>query len=157
MRVNSLNKTQETMENEFVKIIIRIPFDRALARLQQEVAQEGFEVPGITNFQRGNAMPVQVTSDKYTVITLYHPLMYKEMMELSPFEGIILPCFVSVVEVHPEETAIVLFNATRNILEGIHSPQLIRLAEEVSHRIDRAIRIIGKDTQWAPDLTTSWS
>jgi uncharacterized protein (DUF302 family) len=145
------------METKLVKVIIRMPFDTAIARLQRELANEGFEITGLTDFQHAATISVQITSNKYTVLTLYHPQLYKDLMALSPFEGVILPCFITVAEVHPEETAIVPFNATLDIIHGIQSPQLMHLTAEVSTRIDRAIRVMEKDQHWSPDLTTSWS
>jgi uncharacterized protein (DUF302 family) len=143
------------MQTQFIKIIIRMPFNPTLDRLQRELVQEGFEITGKTNFHEAATVPVQAKQKRYTVLTLYHPLLYNEMMAASPFDGIVLPCFVTVVEMHRDETSIVPVNPTHGILENIQSSQLHRLSSEVSIRIERAIRRMEKDQRRANDLTTS--
>jgi uncharacterized protein (DUF302 family) len=138
------------MQTQFIKVIIRMPFNRTLDRLQRELTQEGFEITGRTNFHEAATAPVKATQKRYTVLTLYHPLFYNELMAASPFDGIILPCFVSIVEMHPGETAIIPVNPTQGILENIQSSQLHRLSNEISIRIERAIRMMEKDQYLIP-------
>jgi hypothetical protein len=77
------------------------------------------------------------------------------MMAASPFDGIVLPCFVTVVEMHREETAIIPVNPTHGILENIQSSQLHRLSSEVSIRIEQEIRRMEKDQRRPPILQHS--
>jgi uncharacterized protein (DUF302 family) len=133
------------MQTQFIKVIIRMPFESTIDRLQHELVQGGFKITGRTNFHEAPTAPVQANQKKYTVLTLYHPVLYNEMMAASPFDGIILPCFVTVVEMHRDETALIPVNPTHGILESIQSPQLHRLSSEVSIRIERAIRMMEKD------------
>jgi hypothetical protein len=78
------------------------------------------------------------------------------MRRFSPFEGIILPCVVSVIETYPGETALVPYNATEVIVQGIQSPSLLNLATETSKRLARAIQLLEKEQIGTPDLVTSW-
>jgi uncharacterized protein (DUF302 family) len=144
------------MENYIRKVVVRMTFETALERLKHELVQQGFEVTGLTDYHHSMKSPVQVTPGKYTVLTFYHPMLYQAMMRLSPFEGIILPCYVTVVESHPAETAIVPFNVTKEIVAEIRHPELNMLAAEVSERVDRAVEMLQNDPSWAPDLVTSW-
>jgi uncharacterized protein (DUF302 family) len=152
--LSSLYEIATSMQTQFIKIIIRMPFNTTLDRLQRELVQEGFEITGKTNFHEASTVPVQAKQKRYTVLTLYHPLLYNEMMAASPFDGIVLPCFVTVVEMHHEETAIIPVNPTHGILENIQSSQLHQLSSEVSIRIERAIRRMEKDQRWPQDFIT---
>lgn len=145
------------METQFKKTIIRSPFDVALGKLQRELAQQGFEITGTTNFQQVSVAPVSIASHKHTVLTIHQPFLYQQMMFHSPFDGVILPCMVSVIEVHAEETAIVPCNVTAIILTGIQSVELVRLALEVTDRLEKSIHEIEKDQRDTHDLVTSWN
>jgi len=131
-------------------------FDAALERVKHELAQEGFDVTGVTDYHHSVNIPIQVNPGRYTVLTLFHPALYQAMMHQSPFEGTILPCFLSVVESHPAETSVVPFNVTQHIVSEIPDPDLNMFAAEVSARIDRAVGMLQNDQSWAPDLVTSW-
>jgi uncharacterized protein (DUF302 family) len=144
------------MGNHFRKVVIRMTFDAALERLKYELGQQGFDVTGVTDYHHSINIPIQVTPGRYTVLTVFHPALYQAMMHQSPFEGTILPCYLSVVESHPAETSIVPFNVTQQIVAAIPDADLNMFAAEVSTRIDRAVAMLQNDQSWAPDLVTSW-
>jgi uncharacterized protein (DUF302 family) len=132
-------------------------FETVLDQLRNELYKEGFEVGGITDFQNPNNPKEGVTLGKFVVLAVYDPYLYKEMMKLSPFEGIVLPCSISMIELYPGEIAIVPYNPTEQILQGIENPSLLNLATEVSKRMGLAIHALEKEQTGNPDLVTSWS
>lgn len=74
------------------------------------------------------------------------------MQRISPFEGIILPCLISVIETHPGEAALVPYNATEFIVREIQNPSLQNLAAEVTRRLNLAIHALEKEQTGNPDL-----
>jgi uncharacterized protein (DUF302 family) len=144
------------MDNHFRKTVLRLPFETVLAHLRTELYREGFEVSSVIDLQVPHSDSFGISSRKYRIMVAYHPFLCSEMRRFSPFEGIILPCVISVIETYPGETALVPYNATEVIVQGIQSPSLLNLATETSKRLARAIQLLEKEQIGTPDLVTSW-
>lgn len=132
-------------------------FEAVLDQLKDELYKEGFQIGGITDFQLPLNGEAGVTTAKYKVLAVYNPFLFKEMMLLAPFQGLILPCNVSVIELYPGETALVPYNVTAQTVRGIHNPSLENLAAEVTRRLELAIHALEREQNKDPDLVTSWS
>lgn len=132
-------------------------FEAVLEQLKNELYKEGFEIGGITDFQQPLNGHTGVTTAKYKVLAVYNPFLFKEMLMLSPFQGLILPCYVSIMELYPGETAVVPYNVTAQTIRGIQNPSLENLAAEVTRRLELAIHALEREQSTNPDLITSWS
>jgi uncharacterized protein (DUF302 family) len=144
------------MDNHFRKTVLRLPFETVLAHLRSELYREGFEVSSVIDLQIPHSDAYGVSSRKYKLMVVYHPFLYSEMRRFSPFEGLILPCIISLIETYPGETGLVPYNPTESIVQGIQSPSLLNLATETTKRMTRAIQSMEKEQIGTPDLVTSW-
>ena len=144
------------MDNHFRKTVLRLPFEMVLGQLRSELYREGFEVSSVIDLRVPHSDPDGISSRKYKIMVAYHPFLYTEMKRFSPFEGIILPCVISIIETYPGETAVVPYNATESIAQEIQSPSLQNLATEATKRLRRAIQMLEKEQIGTPDLITSW-
>lgn len=144
------------MIDQFKKTVIRMSFAAVLDQLKKALRREGFELGGVMEFQHRDEHDTKRTYSQYQVLSVYNPFLSSEMVKISPFEGIILPCFVSVIEIVPGEIALVPVNTTEAIVRDIHSPSLQNLAEETTRRLTKAIHALEKEQTGPPDLVTSW-
>jgi uncharacterized protein (DUF302 family) len=137
--------------------VVKNSFNSLILQLSEALKNEGFSLGGQTNLSTGVVNKNGVYISNHAVLSAYVPFLYDEMMALAPFEGIILPCLISVIELHPGEIGIVPINPTQSIVAGIDSPSLQNISEEVSRRLERAILAIQQNQTGTPDLVTSWS
>lgn len=131
-------------------------FEAVVEQLKNELYKEGFEIGGTTDFQQPLKGHNGVTTGKYKVLAVYNPFLYKEMLMLAPFQGLILPCNVSVIELYPGETALVPYNVTAQTVRGIQNPSLENLVAEVTRRLELAIHALEREQSTNPDMITSW-
>lgn len=130
--------------------VIRMSFESVLDQLRTELVKEGFEISGITDFQKLRS------AGRYNILSVYHSFLYKEMLTIAPKEGTVLPCLISVVEIYPGESMLVPFNAAEVACEGSQNSLLQALATEVTKRVEVAIHALEKKQTGDPDLVTSW-
>lgn len=138
------------------KTVLRLPFESALDVLKRQLHGEGFEVGGMTDFH-GPGAGMSITNGKYKIVDVYHPSLYKEMLMLSTFDGTVLPCVLSVIELYPGETAVIPYYATEHIARQMSFFALESLAMQVSKKIDDVIHALVSAQTEGPDLVTSWS
>lgn len=143
------------MDNHFKKTTVRMSFEAVLDQLKNELHKEGFDIGGVTAYHDAKDSTGR-SYEKYQILHVYDLFLYNEMLRISPFEGLILPCAVSVIETYPGQVAIVPFNATEFIVRGIQNPSLLNLATEVTRRLGLAIYAVEKLQTGDPDLVTSW-
>lgn len=143
------------MDNQFKKTMIRMSFEAAIVQLKAALLNEGFDIGGVTIFHHANDSYGR-TVGKYQIFHVYDASLYNDMFRISPVEGIILPCAVSVIETYPGEVTIIPYNATESILRDIQNLSLQNLAAEVTRRLGLVIRGLEKRQAEDPDLVTSW-
>lgn len=144
------------MIHQIKKTVIRMSFEEVLDQLKKELNKAGFEAGNATGFRQSDGNDMGYEVKKYRILTVYHPFLYNEMMRISPFEGIVLPCFISVTEIYPGEVALVPFNSTEMIAREIQSSSLQGLATEITGKLTDAIHALEKQQTGTPDLVTSW-
>ena len=130
-------------------------FEAVLEKLKSELHKEGFELSAVTVYHQTTNV-AGGTVDKYQIFHVHDLFLYNEMMRIAPFEGIILPCVISVIETHPGEVALIPYNAIESIVEKIQNPSLQNLAAEVTRRLNLVIHAIETEQTHFPDLVTSW-
>jgi len=77
-------------------------------------------------------------------------------LSFEPLEGIVPPCNITLLELHPGEIQIVPVNPTQLIARNIQNYSLQNIAEEVSRRLEIAIHTLEREPAGTPDLFTSW-
>ena len=145
------------MDNHFKKTVIRMSFEAVLDQLKCELYKEGFEPGAIIDLQPFPSTQEGVSSRKYKVMSVYNPILYSEMMAFSPYEGIILSCFISIIETCPGQVTLVPYNATQVIAQAIQCATLQKLADEVTRRLERVVQTLEKSQTLNVELVTSWS
>ena len=143
------------MYKHFKKTVVRGAFETVLDQLKSELLNDGFEVGGITDFHNPRSR-CQVTHTKHKVLSVHNGVLYKEMILMSPFAGIVFPCVVSVMELYPGEIAILPFNATEYLAREMSLESIEHLAKQVGRKLDGVIHILEKSQNKDPDLVTSW-
>jgi uncharacterized protein (DUF302 family) len=141
------------MNFQYGYTVMRMSFESVLDQLRTELVKEGFEISGVTDFQKLQSANGDSTG-RYTILSVYHSLLYKEMFTIAPREGTILPCLISVVEIYPGETMLVPFNVTEVACADNQNSLLQPLAREVTRRVEMAIHALEKNKPvirtWSP-------
>jgi uncharacterized protein (DUF302 family) len=145
------------MNSYFKKTVVKDSFESLVHQLENALQSEGFTLCGKTDFSHASDKEAAISNGKHQILTAYIPFLYKEMLSLSPFEGIILPCMITVIETHPGVIAVVPFNPTESVIREIHSPSLQNLSGEITRRLELAVQAIRHEESENPDLVTSWS
>jgi uncharacterized protein (DUF302 family) len=145
------------MNSHFKKTVFKNSFESLVHELETALQAEGFTLGGKTDFFHTSDKEPAISKGKHQILTAYIPFLYKEMLSLSPFEGIILPCMITVIETHPGVIAVVPFSPTESIVSAIHSPSLQNLSAEITRRLELAVQAIRHEESENPDLVTSWS
>lgn len=144
------------MKAALQKITLRLSFEVAVERLLQKLASEGFIVTGFSDFQKGFFKPNEDKLGKYKVFSVYIPSLFKAILLSKPDEGLVIPCSVSVIEMHPGEIIIVPFNAIEMAAIHLSDSLLLHFASEVTKRLSLVIQALEEPKLSSPDLTTSW-
>lgn len=139
------------------RTLIRAPFENLVSSLTLALNEERFRYIEIPDFQHNITDKVLSRINKTTLFCVYNSVLYKEMVTISPREGIILPCYVSVIETSSGETTVISFNPIQLIAKDMQNPPLCYLADEVSRRLNLIISNLKLLLDCDPDLVTSWS
>lgn len=143
--------------NTFIeKTFIRVPFETLASSLIQALHKDGFCHVEIPDYENNTNDQVLNHVNKKMIFCVYNSLLYKEMVVISPVDGIVLPCYVSVIETYPGETAVIPFNPTQLIAKDMQNAPLRNLADEVSRRLNKVIGNLKALFDRDPDLVTSW-
>lgn len=137
------------------KTEVQMSFEAVLHELVTSLQQEGFVISGITNFHEFDAMS-EIAHGKYKVLSIYLPALYKELMMLCPYEGAILPCYVSIIETYPGQISVVPYSPSGGIIE-MQNGSFQSLRAEVARKLDLAVSALKTKQVKDPDLVTSWS
>ena len=140
----------------FKKTVIRVSFEALMAQLITALTNEGFTVSGITDFQQEFEANLGIHFKKYKILSVHVPYLSEQMLSFAPLEGVVLPCNITLLELHPGEIEIVPVNPTELIARNIQNAPLQNIAEEASRRLAIAIHTLERQTTGTPELFTSW-
>lgn len=110
-------------------------FEAVLDELKNELYKADFDIGAITVYYKAKNISGRVI-DKYHILHVYDHFLYNEMMKIALFEGIIMPCTITVLEKYPGQVAIVPYNATEMIVKEISKSN----AAKFSNRSNKAIK-----------------
>lgn len=140
----------------FKKTIVKIAMEALVEQLKGELAKEGFTITGVTDFQQEFQDKLGTHFKKYKILAVHVPYLSQQMLSFEPLEGVVLPCSVTLIEIHPGEVELIPVNSTALIARDMQDASLQNLAEEVSRRLDRVIKSLEREPSGTPDLFTSW-
>ncbi|HEU5292441.1 MAG TPA: hypothetical protein VFU05_17460 [Cyclobacteriaceae bacterium] len=141
--------------DHFNRTEIRMSFEAVLDKLVTSLQREGFVISGITDFHEFNSKS-EIAHGKYKVLSVYLPALYKELMTLCPYDGAILPSYVSVIETYPGQISVVPYSPDGTIIE-MQNGSFQSLRAEVAKRLNLAVSALEPKQVKDPDLVTSWS
>lgn len=144
------------MTGSFYKTTVKGSFETLVTQLKIALDKEGFAVCGVADFQRAFSVEPTLQFKKYQILSVYIPHLFHEMVMLAPFEGMVVPCNISVIESYPGSIELIPVNPIEIIVRGIQSPSVQNLAEEVSRRMDIVLRALEHESTNTPDMVTSW-
>lgn len=145
------------MENQFREAIMRKPLDAVMADLQAELHKQGFQIVAATDFVPTD-LDVYLNPPRqvYKVLSVIIPFLYDQMLKVAPFDGIVVPCAMTVIE-RPGEVALIPLNPMEYIAAGFQNPSFHDLSAGVSRRLGLVIHALEQEPTPSPDLITSWS
>jgi len=141
----------------FNKTFVRISFEALMAQLKDELKKEGFVVSGILDFQQDLQDNLGGYVKKYNILNVHMPYLSQQMLTFALYDGVVLPCSITVIEIRPGEVEIIPANPTALIARNLSDASLQNLAEEVTRRMDLVIQSLERSPMNMPDLSTSWS
>ena len=127
-----------------------------MAQLITAFTNEGFTLSGITDFQQEFEAKLGIHFKKYKILWVHVPYLSEQMLSFEPLEGVVLPCNITLLELHPGEIEIVPVNPTELIARNTQNASLQNMAEEVSRRLEIAIHTLERQPTGTPELFTSW-
>lgn len=117
---------------------VQIPFDEAIARVTQALAQEGFGI--LSDIDVAAALKKKINKEipPYRILGACNPPLADRAISAEPSIGLLLPCNVLVREdaagvVHVE------FMNTDAVLALVDNPSISELAGEVNQRLERVM------------------
>ena len=147
----------KAMMSLFNKTFVRISFEDLIIQLKEALEKEGFVVTGILDFQQDLQENLGGHVKKYKILNVHMPYLSQQMLTFALHDGVVLPCSITVIEVHPGEVEIIPANPTALIARNLSDASLQNLAEEVTRRMDVVIQSLERSPMNTPDLYTSWS
>lgn len=145
------------MISHFRKTSIKISFDTLVDQMKSALDREGFVVSGETDFQQQFQDRLNIHFRKHVILTVYIPVLIFDMLSIAPFDGMILPCSVTMTERYPGEVEIIPVNPTALLVMVTQDDSLQNLAEQMSRRLDLVIHSLERESTNTPDIVTSWS
>lgn len=116
---------------------ISLPFDDAVARIRELLADEGFGVLTEIDVQATLRDKLGVEMDRYLILGACNPPLAHEALSQEPEIGLLLPCNVVLREVNGE-TLVQAMNPTL-LVEVTGKPGLGSVAEQAAARLTAAL------------------
>lgn len=143
------------METLLKEVTVRNSFEFVVEELAKRLHDQGFLTQDAIDFHNDSLELDRISDRKYAILPVYSHQLSKEMVALFPTEGVILPCYVSVIENYPGEIQVILYNPMHEIARELHNQCLDSFASEVTSRILGIIHTL-QELNVSPDLVTSW-
>ena len=118
------------------------PFDRVLARTEEELAREGFGILTEIDVRETLKKKLDVDFRPYKILGACNPPLAHQALTAETNIGLLLPCNVIVYEGEEEGTAVVAVLDPKVQLGVSGRDDIGHLAEEVRGRMERALAAI---------------
>lgn len=118
-----------------------IPYERAVERVREELAAEGFGVLTEIDVKATLKKKLDVDFQRYVILGACNPQMAHRALQKEPDIGALLPCNV-VVHEHGEGSRVVVFDPVQGLgLAG--NAELEPIGREVAERMLRVLERLG--------------
>ncbi len=120
---------------------ISTPFDAAVERCRQALAEEGFGVLTEIDVQATLKKKLGVDREPYVILGACHPPSAHRALTAVPQVGVLLPCNVT-VSVEDGATVVRAMNPGA-VMEILDHPALEEVGEEVGAALQRVVAAVG--------------
>jgi uncharacterized protein (DUF302 family) len=120
-------------------ITVELPYDQAVARTREELAQEGFGILTEIDVRETLKKKLDVDFRPYIILGACNPPLAHKALTAERDIGLLLPCNVIVYAGEREGTSVVAALDPEAALELTGNPDVRPLASEVRERLDRAL------------------
>lgn len=124
-----MNETNVALETR-----VSLPFEDAVARCREELAQEGFGVLTEIDVQATLKKKLDVDREPYVILGACHPPSAHRALEAVPQVGVLLPCNVT-VSIESGQTVVRAMNPS-GVMDMLAHP----VVEEVGREVEAALR-----------------
>lgn len=118
---------------------LRLPFKEVVGKLQENLAQEGFDMISIMDIKQNTKNKLGVNFRNYKIMTACHSLLCYKAISLESHIGVLLPCNVVIQEHENGEVEISALNPLETIDPNMVTPSLEIVAMEMSTHLRTAI------------------
>lgn len=118
-----------------------LPFEEAVERCRQALADEGFGVLTEIDVQATLKKKLGVEREPYIILGACHPPSAHRALTANPEVGVLLPCNVT-VSVEGGKTVVRAMNP-RAALALLESPEIAEVAEEVGTALGRVLETVS--------------
>ncbi|HUF49286.1 MAG TPA: DUF302 domain-containing protein [Longimicrobiales bacterium] len=121
--------------------IVPLPYERAVARVREELAKEGFGI--LTEIDVRNTLKQKLDVDfrRYIILGACNPPLAHRALSAETDIGLLLPCNVVVYETS-DHTSMVAAMDPQAALALTHKPEIAELAAEVRTKLTRALEAL---------------
>jgi len=125
-------------ENYSIHAEIELPFEAALAEVNEQLALEGFGIISNLEMDKKFKEKLGVTMGRYTILGACNPKLAYQALQAESDLGVMLPCNVVVYE-KGNKTVVASINPLV-AMAAAKNEKLRPIAEEVSARLHRVIQ-----------------
>jgi uncharacterized protein (DUF302 family) len=126
-----------------------LPFDQAVGRAREELAQEGFGILCEIDVQATLERKLGIQREPYLILGACNPPLAHRALEAEPELGVLLPCNVVIYQ-EQGQTHVAAVDAER-MLSIVGNDELASTASEVRTRLQAVVeRVAGRRRSAAP-------
>lgn len=133
----------------FRKTLFHLSFDTLLDKLIWELYKEGFTIINSADIGKILKAHRKDCEKRYELLNVIIPHLYCEMLCEAPFDGLLLPCNISMIEIGNNNIELIAINPSEIIADTIDGPTFKNLTFEISRRLNSAINLLS---QKSPDF-----
>ena len=122
----------------FTRTLPGVSVDDAIDRITTALGAEGFGVLSDIDVQATLKAKLSVDVAPYRILGACNPTLAHEGLDKEPMLGLLLPCNVVVTQDERGDAVVAAVRPER-MLAVVDSPELARLADEASSRLQRAL------------------
>lgn len=131
----------KTIGSYAIETTTQRPFEEAIARATELLAEEGFGVLTEIDVQATLQKKLGVERSAYKILGACNPGFAHRALEAEPHVGVLLPCNVVVWDAGTHR--VVTAMEPRLMAQVVDHPALAAISEEVSAKLHRVIERIG--------------
>jgi len=118
----------------YVARTLRIPFEAAVARVEEALKEEGFGVVSHIDIRETLKRKIDVDFRPYCILGACNPRLALEALQLENKVGTMLPCNVVVQQTGPMESEVAAIDPVAS-MQAIDNPALLQAAQKVREKL----------------------